>query len=78
MGSTFEGIFMSCAFSDYHPVGNGLFGCLACFRDNKQQYLAAQDKYALMNLWDTHTEYVQETYHCDEFEKRKPGTGYRG
>ncbi|GCE20917.1 DUF6304 family protein [Dictyobacter kobayashii] len=71
-------ICFSCAFSDYSPYGNGLFGCMACFRGNKQVYLAAQTKRDILDLWDTHTEYVQETYRCDEFELRKPGTGYRG
>jgi Family of unknown function (DUF6304) len=26
---------INCAFSDYSPFGHGLFGDLACFRDNK-------------------------------------------
>lgn len=77
-----EGMYMhicfGCAYSDYHPVGNGLFGDLACFRNKKQEYLAIRNKHALMNLWDTRLELVQETYHCPEFERRKPGTGYRG
>src|ERR1051325_2502389 len=38
-----EGLFIKCcfgcAFSDYNPAGNGLFGGLACFRNNKQEYL---------------------------------------
>jgi hypothetical protein len=67
-----------CAFSDYSPYGNGLFGDLACFRDNKQPYLAVETKRDFLALWDTYTEFVQETYHCGEFERRKPGTGYRG
>ena len=71
-------ICFGCALSDYSPYGNGLFGNLACFRDNKQQYLAVQTKYELFDIWDTHTEYVQETYHCGEFEQRKPGAGYSG
>ena len=27
---------INCAFSDYCPGGHGLFGGLACFRDNKE------------------------------------------
>jgi hypothetical protein len=77
-----EGMFMRtclcCAYSDYHPVGHGLFGGLACFRNKKQEYLAISNKYVLMKLWPTHIEDVQETYRCPEFERRKPGTGYRG
>lgn len=77
-----EGMYLQtcfgCAFSDYYPAGYGLFGALACFRDNKQHYLAARGKQQIMKLWKTRTEFVQETYHCDEFERRMPGTGYRG
>ena len=68
----------NCAFSDYHPVGSGCFGTLACFRDNKREYLKVKNKTALFQIWNTMTEWVQETYLCPEFEKRVPGTGYRG
>lgn len=77
-----EGMYIkaciSCAFSDYHPVGHGLFGGLACFRGNKETYRAAKGKTEVMRLWDTMTEFVQETYLCPEFEKRQPAAGYRG
>ena len=43
-----EGVAMkaciTCAFSDYSPYGHGLFGDLACFRDNKAGYLACRGK----------------------------------
>ena len=77
-----DGIFMkcchTCAFSDYHPAGSGTFGGLACFRDHKQEYLALKGKTSLMHFFNNRTENVQETYLCPEFEKRIPGTGYRG
>ncbi len=69
---------ISCAFSDYSPAGNGLFGDLMCFRDNKSAYLQVKGKSDLFALWDTMTEFVQETYVCLEFERRRPGAGYRG
>jgi Family of unknown function (DUF6304) len=69
---------INCAFSDYHPVGHGLFGGLACFRDNKHGYRAVKNKSDLLAIWNTTTEFVQETYLCPEFERRAPGTGYRG
>jgi len=76
-----EGVWMricfACAFSDYHPVGQGLSGGLACFRDNKAGYLSVRGK-AVMNIWHTRTEYVQEWFSCPEFQRRAPGTGYRG
>lgn len=68
----------SCAFSDYHPSGSGLFGNLACFRDNKKAYLKIKSKVDLFEIWETRTGYVQETYLCPAFEKRVPGAGYRG
>jgi hypothetical protein len=69
---------INCAFSDYSPAGHGFFGCLACFRGNKAGYRGVTSKWGLFKIWDTMTEFVQETYLCPEFEKRAPGTGYRG
>jgi hypothetical protein len=68
----------TCAFSDYSPLGNGLLGTLACFRDNKEAYRKVASKYELFAIWDTMTEFVQETYLCPEYEDRLPNTGYRG
>ena len=77
-----DGIYIkscyTCAFSDYHPAGYGAFGCLACFRNNKQEYLSVKNKIELMNIFNKNAESVQETYLCPEYEKRVPGTGYRG
>ena len=75
---TFIKTCINCAFSDYSPYGHGLFGGLACFRENKQGYRAITNKYDLFKIWDTLTEFVQETYLCPDFERRAPGTGYRG
>lgn len=76
------GVYMraciNCAFSDYHPAGHGCFGRLACFRDAKAEYRAVTSKGELFQVWDCLTEFVQETYVCPEFERRKPGAGYRG
>lgn len=69
---------ITCAFSDYSPYGHGLWGGLACFRGNKDGYRAVHDKGGLFQIWNTLTDFVQETYLCPEFERRKPGTGYRG
>jgi hypothetical protein len=77
-----DGIYIkscyTCAFSDYHPSGYGAFGCLACFRNNKEEYLSVKNKIELMNIFNKKAESVQETYLCPEYEKRIPGTGYRG
>ena len=69
---------ITCAYSDYSPVGHGLFGGLACFRDNKPGYRSVRTKRELFEVWGTMTEFVQETFLCPEFERRSPGTGYRG
>lgn len=69
---------LSCAFSDYSVYGHALFGNMPCFRDQKAAYLAVRDKDGYMDMMDGFTEMAQETYLCIEFERRKPGTGYRG
>ena len=70
---------INCAFSDYSPFGHGLFGGLACFRDNKEGYRMVKTKHDLFRVWGTMTGVlVQETFLCREFERRFPDTGYRG
>ncbi len=69
---------INCAFSDYSPYGNDTFGTLACFRGDKQGYRSVHSKKDMLVFWKKLTEYVQETYLCPEFERRLPGTGYRG
>jgi hypothetical protein len=68
----------TCAFSDYNPAGYGAFGCMACFRNNKQEYLNIRGKTEFLIFFSKKTENVQETWLCSEYEKRIPGTGYRG
>lgn len=68
----------TCALSDYSPAGHGLFGGLACFRDNKAQYLTVHGKADIFRVWPTMTEFVQETFLCPEYSRRRPGAGYRG
>lgn len=68
----------SCAHSDYSPAGYGMFGCLTCFKNAKEEYLSLKGKAAFFQLMDRSAGMVQETFLCQEFEFRKPGTGYRG
>jgi len=80
---TFMKTCINCAFSDYSPYGHGLFGNMICFRANKLGYLALSsvedfDKDDYFDVMDTVSEMVQETHLCPEFERRDPGTGYRG
>jgi hypothetical protein len=80
---TFMKACINCAFSDYSPYGHGLFGNMICFRANKTGYQACPsgadfEKDAYFDVMDTVFEMVQETFLCPEFERRQPGTGYRG
>ncbi|HJZ54297.1 MAG TPA: DUF6304 family protein [Gemmataceae bacterium] len=80
---TFMKACINCAFSDYSPYGHGLFGNMICFRANKAGYLALPSgedfsKDAYFDVLRTVSETVQETHLCPEFERRKPGIGYRG
>jgi len=65
----------NCAFADYHPVGSGSFGGLACFKNTKEDYRNIKSKFDLMHLWDKRADSVQEIHLCPEFEKRIPGMG---
>jgi hypothetical protein len=80
---TFMKACFGCAFADYSPYGHGLSGNMICFRTNKAGYLALPSgenfsKDAYFDVIDTVSEMVRETHLCPEFERRKPGTGYRG
>lgn len=66
---------LTCQYSDYSPGGHGLMG-IRCHRDAKPQYLAVRSK---ADYWSVPvTEEVPETYLCPEYQRRVPGTGYRG
>jgi hypothetical protein len=66
---------LTCLYSDYSPGGNGLMG-MSCHRGAKAQYLAVRSK---ADYWTVPiTEQVPETHVCPEYERRVPGTGYRG
>lgn len=66
---------VTCLYSDYSPYGHGLMG-IRCHREAKQQYLSVRGK---GDYWSVPvTEEVPETYVCQEFARRVPGTGYRG
>jgi hypothetical protein len=66
---------VTCLYSDYSPGGHGLLG-IACHRGAKAQYLAVRSK---ADYWSVPvTEEVPETYLCPDYQRRIPGTGYRG
>ena len=69
---------ISCAWSDYPPAGQPLFGGMACFRDVKDEYRRATTKADLFRILDKRTGWVPETYLCDQFERRGADAGYRG
>lgn len=72
------GACINCLYSDYSPYGHGLFGQMMCFRNLKAEYLQVTTKEEFWSVHDRHDRFVQETYLCPEFERRIPGTGYRG
>ncbi len=77
-----DGVFMraciNCLYSDYSPYGHGLFGCMMCFRNLKAEYLRVSTKDEFWSVHDRYDRLVQETYLCSEFQRRVPGSGYRG
>ena len=77
-----EGVFVkaciNCQYSDYSPAGHGLFGSMMCFRNLKAEYLEIDTKQEFWSIHGRQERFVQETYLCPEFERRIPGTGYRG
>lgn len=65
----------TCLFSDYSPGGHGLLG-MACHRGAKERYIAVRSKWDYFRV--PRTEEVMETHRCSEYQRRVPGTGYRG
>ncbi|KIA62548.1 hypothetical protein FG87_25070 [Nocardia vulneris] len=65
----------TCLYSDYMPSSGQAMG-IACFRDDKERYLAIRSKFDIWRL--RRTEWVPETYLCSEYQRRVRGTGYRG
>ena len=65
----------TCLYSDYFPAGHPMTG-MSCHRDAKPEYLAVRSKH---DYWSVPvTEFVPETHLCDDYQRRVPGTGYRG
>ncbi len=77
-----DGVFIksciTCLYSDYSPYGNGMFGSMMCFRNIKAEYIKVKSKKDFWSVYKREDRWVQETYLCSEFERRIPGTGYRG
>ncbi|WP_299677016.1 DUF6304 family protein [uncultured Tenacibaculum sp.] len=65
---------LSCKYANYHPVGNGMFGSLYCFKKMKKKLKAIKDKHDLMDLWTEEAVKnndifnVQEVFDCSEHE----------
>ncbi|WP_416969901.1 DUF6304 family protein [Streptomyces sp. 4F14] len=72
---------VSCAWSDYPPGACALMGDLACFRDAKDAYRRVTGKQGpngIFTCLEQRTEFVQETWVCEQFEDRVGDVGYRG
>jgi hypothetical protein len=69
---------INCAYSDYSAAGQDMLGMM-CFRRDKAAYSAVRSKQDMFRVTsEVRPEYVQEFHLCPEFERRRPGTGYRG
>ncbi len=69
---------LSCRYSNYHPVGNGMFGGLYCFKKVKAEAEMISNKYELMALWEKAVIEqklfnVNEVFLCSEYELVKKG-----
>jgi len=77
-----ESIYMkaciNCLYSDYSPYGHGTFGGMMCYRNLKAEYIKVKTKDDFWPIHGLQDRFVQETFLCPEFERRVPGTGYRG
>jgi len=69
---------INCLYSDYSPYGQGMFGCMMCFKNLKTEYLTVRTKDDFWAVHDRYDRMVQETYLCSEFQRRIVGIGYRG
>ncbi len=74
--SVYLKLCLICQFAGYHPLGNGLFGCMFCFRKVKSEYINMKSKDEYFPLFNHAICNMQETHLCDEYELRKPKTGY--
>lgn len=66
-----------CMYGDYSVYGQGCFGSVHCFRNQKVEYSKVTNKEEYMELAPPYR-FVQEIYCCDEYEIRSRGAGYRG
>jgi hypothetical protein len=49
-----------------------------CFKNIKNAYMRVKTKHDYIDILRNYDRFVQETDLCPDFERRKPGTGYRG
>lgn len=68
---------LSCKYSNYHPLGNDMFGTLYCFKKIKDKTEKIKDKYTLMEIWDIAYKedqliQTQETFICNEYQPTHP------
>jgi hypothetical protein len=63
-----------CRFSGYNPVGNDNFGALDCFKNCKKEFVKANTKHKLLDVYEHKNDVifkVEETHYCDEFMRIK-------
>ena len=68
----------TCQYSDYSPYGCDDYGCMLCYRKQKDSYLRVNSKDEYFEYLTDDYEIRQETFLCGEFEPRIKCEGYRG
>lgn len=68
----------TCQYSDYSPYGCDDYGCMLCYRKQKESYLKVNTKDEYFEYLTDDYEVRQETFLCDEYEPRTRCGGYRG
>ena len=68
----------SCQFSDYSPYGQSTFGSMICVYENREQWLAGQDKADWIGAHGAEPAWRRETHVCEHFSPRTRPAGYRG
>lgn len=66
-----------CMYGDYSVYGQGCFGTMLCFKNQKAEYNKVTNKDEYMELAPP-CRHVQEIYCCEEYEIRRRRAGYRG
>jgi hypothetical protein len=68
----------SCQFSDYSPFGQSTFGSMICVFENRERWLAGQDKSDWIDAHGESPAWRREMHFCEHYSPRTRPAGYRG